>query len=76
LSDHLRLRGDEFVRRLRQLGRARGVDVRVDRRQGKGSHATVYFGAAKTTIPSLRKELGVGLLGALCRQLGIDRNDL
>ena len=30
--------GDEFVRRLRRLGRERGVAVRFESRPGKGSH--------------------------------------
>jgi mRNA interferase HicA len=70
------MRGREFVERLRKLGRERGVEVRVDRKQGKGSHHTIYFGRAKTTIPDLGKELGPGLLHRLCRQLGVDRRDL
>ena len=69
------MNGAEFIRRLKAMGRARGVDVVIDQRHGKGSHATLYFGSAKTTIKDRRKEIGPGLLHAMLRQLGIDPKD-
>jgi mRNA interferase HicA len=68
--------GAEFVRRLRRLGRERGVAVRIDPGHGKGSHGRVFFGRRSTTIPHLKREIGVGLLRALCRQLGIGVDDV
>ena len=68
--------GDEFVRRLRRLGRERGVAVRFESRPGKGSHGRLYYGERFTTVKDRRKEIGAGLLGAMLRQLGLNRNDL
>lgn len=70
--------GNEFLRKLRRLGRARGVGVRYVnmRGAGKGSHGTVYFGSRKTTLQYPRRELKPGTLRAMCRQLGIDPREL
>ena len=68
--------GDEFVRRVRRLGRERGTGVRFEARMGKGSHGRLYFGERFATVKDLRKELSVGLLKAMLRQLGLRRTDL
>ena len=70
------LTGEEFVRRVRRLGRERGVAVRFDPRAGKGSHGRLYYGEHFTTIKNRRKEIGAGLLAAMLRQLGLSRDDL
>jgi len=66
---------DEFYRRVKKLGRRRGVDVRLEQ-HGKGSHRRLYYGGRFTTLKDGRKEIGPGLLKEMCRQLGIDPNDL
>ena len=68
--------GDEFVKRIRKLGRERGVAVRFDPRTGKGSHGRLYFGNRFTTVKDRRKDLGQGLLPAMLRQLGLSRDDV
>ena len=68
--------GDEFVRRVRRLGRGRGVKVRFESRPGKGSHGRLYFGGRFTTVKDKRKQLGAGLLAAMLRQIGLNREDL
>lgn len=68
--------GNELIRRLRRLGRKHGVEVRFDPQHGKGSHGTIRYGARTATLPQLRKELGKGLLHAVCRELGITPKDL
>ena len=68
--------GDEFLRRLRKLGRANGVKVVHDGKPGKGSHGRLYFGTAFTTIPSLKKEIGSGLLGKMLADLRLTKDDL
>ena len=68
--------GSEFVRRVRRLGRERGVVVRFDSRKGKGSHGRLYYGDRFATVKDLRKEIGQGLVAAMARQLGISREDL
>jgi predicted RNA binding protein YcfA (HicA-like mRNA interferase family) len=68
--------GDEFLRRLRRLARRQGLTVEIVAQRGKGSHVTLYFGGGMTVLKDRKKEIGAGLLHAMCRQLGIDRNDL
>lgn len=68
--------GGEFVRRVRRVGRDRGVAVRFEARPGKGSHGRVYFGERFATVKDRRKEIDTGLLAAMLRQLGLGREDL
>jgi 5-methyltetrahydropteroyltriglutamate--homocysteine methyltransferase len=39
--------GNEFLRRIKRLGRERGVAVRFEPRHGKGSHGTLHTGATR-----------------------------
>lgn len=68
--------GDEFMRRVRRIGRKRGVTVRFEARAGKGSHGRLYYGVRFTTVKDRRKEIGPGLRAAMLRQLGLRREDL
>ena len=62
--------GREFITRLRKLARVRGVEVRTVAARGKGSHITVNYGGGRTVVKDRKKALGVGLLTAMCKQLG------
>jgi mRNA interferase HicA len=68
--------GSEFIRKLRALGRARGVSVTLDASRGKGSHQTLYFGTAFTIVRNPKDELKTGTFHAMCSQLGIKPGDL
>jgi len=68
--------GNDFIRRVRKLGRDRGVEVSFVAERGKGSHGTLYFGARRTIVRNPRDELKKGTLGAMLRQLGIRREEL
>jgi mRNA interferase HicA len=68
--------GSEFLRKLNALGRKRSVSVRLDKKRGKGSHATLYYGNARTIIQDLKKELPEGTFRAMLRQLGLTPKDL
>ena len=68
--------GDEFVRRVRRLGRERGIPVRFEPRKGKGSHGRLYLGGHFTTVKNRRKEISPGLLTAMLRQLRLSREDI
>ncbi len=70
------MNGDEFLRRIWRLGKERGIKVEFDKRHGKGSHGTLYYGDRKTTLKDRRKEIGPGLLQAMLQQLGLEKNDL
>lgn len=67
--------GREFLKRVRGIGRERGVAVRVDTERGKGSHITLYYGNANTIVKDRRKEIGPGLLSRMISDLGLDRSD-
>ena len=71
-----KVNGNELLRRLRRLAKARGVELVVDRRQGKGSHSTLLFAGRKTILKDLRKEIGPGLLRAMLNDIGLTPSDL
>ena len=68
--------GDEFIARIGQIGRERGLTVRFDPRKGKGSHGRLFLGQRFTTVEDRRKEIGRGLLATMLRQLGLTRDDV
>jgi hypothetical protein len=68
--------GNELLRRVKRIGRERGVVVRFDPSPGKGSHGALYYGSRRTTVKDLRKEIGAGLLRDILAQLGLTRRDL
>jgi predicted RNA binding protein YcfA (HicA-like mRNA interferase family) len=70
------MRGHEFERKVRKLGRRRGIAVVFDQSFGKGSHARLYFGDRFTTLKDRSKEIGPGLLKAMLDQLGLHRDDI
>ncbi len=75
MSYILPMKGAEFVRKIRRLGKSRGTAVRFEKRHGKGSHGTLYFGDRKTIVKDRRKEIGEGLLRAMLEQLGLRKSD-
>ncbi len=68
--------GNEFIRKVKALGKQRGVTVALDASRGKGSHRTLYYGSAFTVVRNLKDELKTGTFQAMCSQLGINANDL
>ena len=70
------MNGNEFLRRLKILAKARGLTLTIDSRQGKGSHRTILFGDRRSTIRHLPDELKTGTLSAMCKQLGIRIEEL
>jgi hypothetical protein len=76
LCESISMRGDEFERRIRKLGRARRVVVTFDAGHGKGSYGRLYFGARFTTLKDRRKEIGPDLLNAMLAQPGLTKQDL
>lgn len=68
--------GNEFVRKVKVLGKALEKPVKLDATRGKGSHQTLYFGDAFTVVRNPKDELKTGTLHAMCSQLGIKYSDL
>lgn len=70
------MKGAEFVRRVRKLGRRRGVTVVFRKERGKGSHGTLYYGSRFTVVPNLKGELKKGTTHAMLKQLGLTPDDV
>jgi len=70
------MRGDEFERKIRKVGRKRNVPVSFDAGHGKGSHGRLYYGGRFTTLKDRKKEIGPGLLNAMLTHLGLEKSDL
>ena len=68
--------GQEFLKRLKKLGKRQRISVDHKKEYGKGSHGTVYYGNKRTILKDLKKEIGKGLLKEICKQLGIKSEDL
>jgi mRNA interferase HicA len=68
--------GNEFERKVKKIGRNRGIPVSFDAGHGKGSHGRLYYGGRFTTLKDRRKEIGPGLLNAMLGQLGLTKADL
>ncbi len=64
------------MRKIKRLGRQNGVSVLLEAKRGKGSHATLHFGQARTVIQDLKKELPQRTFRAMLEQLGLAEADL
>lgn len=69
------MKGREFIKRVEELGRGRGVTVHTDAKRGKGSHVMLYYGKRRTVVKDPRKDLSDGLLAIMIRQLELDPAD-
>lgn len=76
MSETATVRGSEFIRKVQSLAKARGLASRVDEKRGKGSHVTLYLGKQLTVVRNPKDELKTGTLHAMCRQLGIRKDEL
>jgi len=70
------VKGAEFVRRVRRLGRRTGTTVEFNPERGKGSHGTLYFGTRFAVVRNLKDEMRTGTLHAVLKQLGLRLEDL
>lgn len=68
--------GNDFIRKVKALGRQCGVAVSLDAKRGKGSHQTLYFASAFTVVRNPKDELKTGTLHAMCSQLGLKLSQL
>jgi mRNA interferase HicA len=66
----------EFIRKVKKVGRRKGVSVEFIAERGKGSHGTLYYGTRRTTVKHRQAELSPGLLHAMLTQLGLTLEDL
>jgi mRNA interferase HicA len=68
--------GNEFIRKVKKVGRARGVAVQFMARRGKGSHGTLFYGSRFTIVRNPKDELKTGTFHAMLVQLGLSDEDL
>jgi mRNA interferase HicA len=68
--------GNEFIRKVKKLGKERGVTVQFVARRGKGSHGTLFYGAQFTIVRNPKDELKTGTLHAMLAQLGLKSEEL
>ena len=68
--------GNEFIRKIKKLGRKNGMEVRFVTQRGKGSHGTLFYGGAFTIVRNLKDELKKGTLHAMLDQLDLKLEDL
>ncbi len=76
LFDNGRVKGSEFLRKVRAAARRNKLSCRWASERGSGSHGTLYLGDRLTVVKDLKKELGPGLLSDMLKQLGIRKEDL
>jgi hypothetical protein len=76
LSDTESVRGNEFLRRVQEMGKRRGVDVRFVAHRGKGSHGLLYYGSRMTTLRDLKDEIDKRAYHKMLKQLGLAPQDL
>ncbi len=76
MSDTESVRGSEFVRRVRDLGKKRGVEVRWAAHRGKGSHGLLYHGSNMTTVRNLKDEIDKRAYHKMLKQLRLSEGDL
>lgn len=68
--------GNEFIRKVKAVGRRRGIAVTLNASRGNGSHQALYFGPAFTVVRNPKDELKIGTLHGMCSQIGIKVSDL
>lgn len=76
MHDHVSMNGNELLKKLKKLSKERQMKLELIKAHGKGSHSTLRFGANKTTIKDLKKEIGPGLLKKMLDQLGVDKDEI
>jgi len=60
------------VRRARRYYRQRGLEFQYDPRKGKGSHGRIVVAGRLTAIKSVNKNIGIGLLQKMLKDLHIN----
>ena len=70
------MKGIDFIRKIKQLAKLRGIPCRVDKKRGKGSHVTLYFGNKRTIVRNPKDELKKGTLSAMLKQLELTHQDI
>ena len=65
------MRGNEFIRLIHKLAKARGLAFEWRPDRGKGSHGVLILGDRRTVVRNPKDELKTGTYHAMLRQLGL-----
>ncbi len=76
MSETARVRGNEFIRRVRRHAKDHGLRFEWRPDLGKGSHGILILGDRRTVVRNPRDELKTGTLYAMLRQLGLTQDDI
>jgi mRNA interferase HicA len=68
--------GNELIRKVKKLGKERGVTVQFVARRGKGSHGTLFYGSQFAIVRNPKDELKTGTFHAMLTQLGLKSEEL
>ena len=69
------MKGAEFIRKIKKLGRKNDAPVKFITRRGKGSHGTLFYGENFTIVRNPKDELKTGTMHAMLDQLGLTLDD-
>ena len=67
--------GAEFFRKLQDYAKRHDLPLVFVPARGKGSHGTVLLAERRTTLKDRKKEIGIGLLRAMLKDLGISPDE-
>ena len=70
------MKGSELLKRIKKLGKIKGINVEHIQRRGKGSHTTIFYGRCFAVVPQLKDELKTGTYKAILKQLCINEDEL
>lgn len=78
LSYMLVVNSDEFIRKVRRVGRKRRVETRLIRGVPKGGHATLFYGTRFTQVAlhGSRREIPPKTLARMLKDLGLRKEDI
>lgn len=66
------MRGRQYLKKIKRLGRAEGIEVWTVKSRGKGSHQMLHYGDRKTTIKNPREDWSPQYFKLICTQLGLE----
>lgn len=70
------MNGKEFIKRVRKIGKSKGLSCLVDESRGKGSHVTLYLGDNLTIVRNPKDDLKAGTFHAMLKQLDITLDEI
>ena len=70
------MKGNEFLKRIRRLAKARGLVYEWHPNLGKGSHGVLKLGNRRTVLRNPKDELKTGTLHAMLKQLDLKPEDI